>query len=320
MATLRGWASRVVGLSAILAGLAWNTPASAASSATVFGYLPYWELSQVAATPPRYESLTHIACFSVEVNADGTLGDLHGWPGDWASVIDAARANGVKIVLVATNMSASSIYTLITTPANKSRFFANIRAQVLAGHADGLNIDFEDDMSNSPPWRSYINGFLADLTAYMHAQVPGCEVSFASPVVNWWASTWDFASLAASCDYLFVMGYDFYGSWSDTSGPSAPLTGGYFNITRSITVDYAAVDPDKIILGVPYYGNEWTTVTADPYSTRLAWVRSVAFASEQSATYGLQWDSVTQTPWYRWYDGKNWHQVWFDNAQSLKLL
>ena len=25
-----------------------------------------------------------------------------------------------------------------------------------------------------------INGFLADLTAYLHAEIPGCEVSFAA--------------------------------------------------------------------------------------------------------------------------------------------
>ncbi len=282
--------------------------------ATVFGYLPYWSSSANL----HYDLLTHIACFSVEVNANGSLGDDHGWP--WTSVINTAHANGVKIVLVATLFDSSDIYTLITNSTYKNNFFANIKAKMLEGAADGLNIDFEGGGS---AWKAHINSFMFDLTNYLHNELPGSEVTFAGPAVNW-SNEWDLPGLAASCDGIFIMGYAFWGSWSSTSGPNAPLTGGTYNITNTVLTQYAQVtqnNPEKLILGVPYYGHHWKTTTSDARSSVTSYLGPTWFYDDEPAsqTYGVIWEDLSQTPWYRWFDGTNWNQVWFDNAQSLGL-
>ncbi|NLE58625.1 MAG: hypothetical protein GX616_09715 [Planctomycetes bacterium] len=288
-------------------------PRTGGPCATVFGYLPYWNRTATL----RYDLLTHVALFSFGAKGDGTITNPSGWP--WTSVINTAHTNGVKVILVATQFDPDTTLTLITTPACKDAFFANIKTKIATYQADGLNIDFE----GSGTYRSYINGFMAELTAYLHAEIPGCEVTFAGPAVNW-SGSWDLAGLAASCDGIFIMGYDFYGSWSSTSGPSSPLTGGSYNITNTVYTQYQAVtqnNPEKLILGVPYYGNHWLTSTENPRSSAIDHVGSLTFATAQaqSQTHGLLWDSVSQTPWYRYHDGTNWHQVWFDNADSLRL-
>jgi spore germination protein YaaH len=277
--------------------------------ATIFGYLPYWESS----TYLRYDLLTHIACFSIEVNSDGSLGNSHLWP--WTSLINTAHQNGVKIVLVATLFDGAKIQTLITNATYKNNFFVNIKNKMLQGSADGLNIDFEDGTG----WQSSINAFMADLTAYIHAEIPSSEVTIAGPAVNW--SGWNLPALAASCDGIFIMGYAFWGSWSSTSGPNAPLTGGSVNITNTVVTQYAGAAPEKLILGVPYYGNHWTTTSSAPRSAKISFIGSTLFTNDEpnSQNYGLQWETSSQTPWYRWNDGTNWHQVWFDNAESLGL-
>ena len=56
---------------------------------------------------------------------------------------------------------------------------------------------------------------MKELTDSVHSWSPDLEVSFAGPAVNW--SGWDFNGLVNSCDYIFIMGYDFYGSWSSTA-------------------------------------------------------------------------------------------------------
>lgn len=281
---------------------------------TIFGYLPYWESSAHL----RFDLLTHLACFSVEVNANGTLGNDHGWP--WTSLINQAHAAGVKVILVATLFDDADIYTLITTPSYKQSFFANIKAKMLEGSADGLNIDFEGGGSS---WKPYINGFMAELTAYLHAELPGSEVTFAGPAVNW-SSQWDLPGLAASCDGIFIMGYAFWGSWSTTTGPNAPLTGGTYNITNTVLAQYGAVtqnNPEKLILGVPYYGHHWTTSSSAARSSVVSFIGSTRFYNDEpnSLSYGVLWETASQTPWYRWHDGTRWHQVWFDNAASLGL-
>ncbi|RMD97372.1 MAG: hypothetical protein D6814_09625, partial [Calditrichaeota bacterium] len=284
-------------------------------SATVFGYLPYWSSSSYL----HYDLLTHIAAFSVEVNPDGTLGNDHGWP--WTALINQAHSKGVKVILVATLFDGTKINTLITNASYKQRFFQNIKNKMLEGKADGVNIDFEG--SNSTRWRSSINAFMSDLTDFLHTEVPGSEVSFAGPAVNWGGS-WDLAGLAASCDYIFIMGYDFNGSWSTNSGPNAPLTGGSINITNTVNNQYGFVtrnSPQKLILGVPYYGLHWQTFSDQPRDLVINWVGAKLFSSAQpgALAYGTQWDEESQTPWYTWNDGSNWNQVWFDNDSSLGL-
>lgn len=285
--------------------------------ATVFGYLPYWEDPEHL----RYELLTHVACFSVNVNSDGSLGNDHGWP--WTGLINQAHENGVKVVLVATLFDSNAITTLINNQTYKNNFFVNIRNKMLEGSADGVNIDFEPGGGGSLDWESQIHLFMADLTAYLHAELPDSEVTFAGPAVNW-GNRWNLPALAASCDGIFIMGYAFYGSWSSTSGPNAPLTGGSYNITNTVLTQYGTVtqnNPEKLILGVPYYGNHWTTVSSAARSAMIDYVGSTRFYNDEpnSQNYGLLWESLSQTPWYRWHDGSTWHQVWFDNADSLGL-
>ncbi len=279
---------------------------------TVFGYLPHWERSTATI---RYDLLTHIALFSFGVSSTGTVTNPSGWP--WTTIINDAHQSGVKVVLVATNFTPSSIETLINNPTYRSAFYANMKSRMQDVHADGLNIDFE---GTSGTWRGQIQSFMAELTAYMHAEIPGCEVTFAGPAVNW-SSAWNLPALAASCDGIFIMGYAFWGSWSSTSGPNAPLTGGSVNITNTVTVQYANVPREKLILGLPYYGGHWTTKTSAARSSVVDWIGSTRFYEDQpnALIYGRQWDTASQTPWYRWHDGTDWHQVWYDDAQSLGL-
>lgn len=285
---------------------------------TVFGYLPYWIRSQAYAHL-RFDLLTHIAIFSIEVNADGSLGNAHGWP--WNDVINRAHSAGVKVILTATLFSGSDILTLISNPTYKQRFFEGIKAKMVGGQADGVNIDFEGGRSSG--WPAKINAFMAELTDYLHREIPGSEVSFAAPVINW-GQDFDLPGLAQSCDYLFIMGYAFWGSWSTTSGPNSPLTGPGHNISSSLNSDYNIVvqnTPDRLVLGLPYYGHHWKTATGDAGSSVIEFMASTFFSSSQpgSETYGLLWHESSQTPWYKYHDGDTWHQVWFDDDSSLGL-
>lgn len=284
-------------------------------NARVFGFLPYWSTSEYL----RYDLLSHIAAFSVEVNANGSLGNDHGWP--WVNLINKAHSRGVKVILTATLFDGDKIHTLITNETYKNNFFVNIKNKMLEGSADGLNVDFES--LNNTDRGANINNFMAELTEYLHTQIPGCEVSFDGPAVNW-GGYWDFAGLAQSCDYIFIMGYAFAGSWSKNSGPNAPLVGGSINITNTILSQYGfvtATQPEKLILGLPYYGHHWKTLTDQPGAATLGFVGSKFYDSafSGSQTYGLLWHNPSQTPWYNWHDGSDFHQVWFDNDSSLSL-
>ena len=295
-------------------------PAAKAPSArpVVFGFLPYW-IDATYYHSIDWELLTHIAPFSVEVNTDGSLGDGHGWP--WTALVDTAHAYGVRVILTATLFGDSKVLALIGDEERRQRFFTAIRDAVKEGNADGVNIDFEGPGANG--WPSHINGFLADLTAYLHAEIPGCEVSFAAPPVDW-GGRWDYEGLAASCDYLFIMGYAFSGSWSELAGPTAPLRGPGRNITTTVTGDFGGVTrqhPEKLILGVPFYGCRWSTTSSEARAPTSAFAEYPQFWATLmgASTHGDLCDPVSQTPWYRYQKDGSWMQVWHDDPASLGL-
>ncbi|MCK9211240.1 MAG: glycosyl hydrolase family 18 protein [Ignavibacteriaceae bacterium] len=287
-------------------------------TASVFGYLPYWEYP-TARNYLRYDLLTHIALFDFAADSLGNLKNPPYWP--WTDVINKAHQNGVKVILSSTNFEASQMHQLLNSDSAKQNLFSNLKNKVESYKLDGVNIDFEEYYSSDRG--DLLNGFMTALTNYLHTAIPNCEVSFAGPAIN--GSGWKLTGLANACDYIFIMGYAFAGKWSDYTGSNAPLLGGTYNITNTITKQYADViksNPKKLILGVPYYGNRWQTKTQEPHAAVVNYGYTTRFRDDVSLsqTYGLLWENNEKTPWYRWkLNDTTWYQVWFDNDSSLGL-
>ena len=288
----------------------------------VFGYLPYW----VYNNPPLYfqfDLLTHIALFDFSVDhATGAIGNPSGWP--WTDLIDVAHTNGVKVIMCVVEFDDNKMHTIITNSTVKKNFFEKIKGKIDTYKLDGINIDFEG--LNQFDRASSINPFMAELTDYVHTNIgEDKEVSFAAPAVNW--GGWNLPGLADACDYLFIMGYDFNGSWSSHAGASAPLVGGNYNISNTLintSNGYGAVvisNPEKLILGVPYYGNKWLTANQSEGSHALEHIGSKTYAKAKSEldSHNLLWSFNYKTPWYAYEENSNYYQTWFDNDSSLGL-
>lgn len=286
------------------------------TNTVIFGYLPDWEYGP-SRQYLRYDILTHIGAFDFTVSATGAIGNPSGWP--WTDVINTAHQNGVKVILTAVNFDADQIHTIMTDPTVKQTFFNNIKTRIQQYQLDGVNIDFEG--LNSADRGTVLNTFMTDLSVYLKSFFPNTEVSFAGPALT---SGYNLSGLAASCDYVFIMGYAFWGSWSSTSGACSPLTGGSINVTNTVVTQYSWMTnntPQKLILGIPYYGLKWKTQTNAPHSPVVDYVSSTRFKTDVTAaqTYGRLWASDQQVPWYRYQTNNEWYQVWYDDDSSLGL-
>ncbi len=285
-------------------------------SKIIFGYLPDWEYADGAQRYLRYDLLTHIAAFDFGASSTGSISNPSGWP--WTDLINDAHTAGTKVIMAVTNFEEDQIRKIITDTNVTRTFFENIKNKIQTYNLDGVNIDFEG-LYNADK-AAVINNFMLALTEYIHTELPGKEVSFAGPAVNW-GGYWNLDGLVQSCDYVFIMGYAFWGKWSTTSGPNAPLVGFTHDITATVTVDYGvpvAKYPEKVILGVPYYGHTWTTTSSSAYSATIDFISSTRFrtAQPESEIYGLLWDTKSQTAWYK-YQNTNWYQTWYDDVLSL---
>ncbi len=300
--------------------------------ATVVGYLRPGYCTQYL----RYDLLSHIACFSIWLDSSGdgslTSGSADAWPGDWSEVIADAQAYGVKVVVVAILQNTDGVAALINHSSHWNTFLSSIMTEIDEagpGAVDGLNIDFEGRPAEN--WALGLNDFMAWLTSELHAAYgAGFEVTVAGPPSDTaWSASWDLPGLANSCDGVVIMAYSHAGSWSTQTSAVEPLVQ-----AENALSDYgvgAGTDGAKLILGVPYYGNHWITHDSDqpgapvtPWSPEDPgdWVGPAPRfydTQPESERYGLLWHADSQTSWYRWHDGADWHQVWNENAASLSL-
>ena len=284
----------------------------------VFGYLPYWERSS-APQYFQYNLLSQIAVFGWTVNSYGNLTQPSGWPSDWAAMVNNAHKYGVKVVMCIIEFDADEMHALITNSSNTRNFIDNVINEIVLYNLDGVNIDFEAPRNEDRG--QVMNVFMRALTDSVHSRLgPEYEVSFAGPAVNW-SDRWDLAGLADACDYIFIMGYSFWGSWSSTAGPSAPLTGGSRNITTTVQNDYGSADPQKLILGVPYYGNRWQTANNSENAGSVNYIGSLFYRSGKDLfiTHGKLWSETWQVPWGTYYTDEKWYQFWCDDVRSLGL-
>ena len=80
----------------------------------------------------------------------------------------------------------------------------------------------------------------------------------------------------------------------------------------------AAAGPGKVILGLPLYGDEWPTTGPDLGDTATGPAQAVTYA-QAMASGSTYWDPSSDTAWTAYQTRGQWHQVFFDNADSLAL-
>lgn len=285
---------------------------SAAPRREIHGYHPYW--METIYTSYDWSLLSTVAFFALEIDGDGNIIEFHGWP--WSGLIATAHANGVRTLATAVLFSSAELDLLLSSTTKRQTAITNLVNAVTSAGADGINVDFEGVPGSR---KQDLVTFVGDLRSALDAAVANAYLSIATPAVDW-NNAFDYDELAARCDHLAVMSYDYHWSGSSTTGPVAPLTGwGPYNVGWTIQ-DYLAwgAPPEKILLGAPYYGYRWQAASEQPGAATLAsgvartFVQAVSEA-EQSEEL---WDEASSTPWYRFLD-TNWSQGWYDNATSL---
>lgn len=282
----------------------------------VYGWHPYWASSS-AYQSYDYNALTHIAYFSYEVDtATGGYITLRGW--NTTPIIDFAHQRGVKVTLTVTNFGSEK-NTEILSDTVKQRYLINTLIQQLKSrNGDGVNFDFETVPASQ---KANMVNFCKRAVKMIKTELPAAEISLATPAVDW-SSAWDYRGLADICDYLIIMGYNYYWSGSSTAGPVAPLTGETYNVTRSVdTYLNAGVDPEKLLLGVPWYGYDWPVVGSERKAATTGTGTSRTYnAAEQIAELHIkQFDQVTGVPWVSYLSSAQWRQLWYDDSLSLSM-
>ena len=329
-------------------------PAATAANGTqreVFGFALASTLSDPSVGYPtwNFSLLSTVAFFGLHINDDGTIASDSGWTvwnsSQLADFVNAAHSSGTKVVvtIIEQDFGAGTPH-MCAALSNRATTVAQTVAQVAAKGIDGVNIDYEGlngACPNGQTARSMVTDFARGLRSALpsgsYLSVDTYAGSAADP-----GGFFDVGGLKAYVDSFFVMAYDLeYSNYSHAPtscttlclGPTAPLTGYYYNDITTAGQYMSMVGASKVILGVPYYGrkscvsatnpNQYPTsaVAADSYLTASA--ESTA-AEVQAGSYAVHRDANDPAGQVRWDTWVNTtlnctRELYWDDTVSLGL-
>lgn len=162
---------------------------------------------------------------------------------------------------------------------------------------------------------------------------------------------YDLAGIAEQCDWVNTMSYDFMGAWDlSIAGHHSALYANPDNPSANddVRLNYngagsvqpwldAGVEPDKLVMGVPFYGRAWGGVgntnnglfqsgsfvppgTWDDWSSGATGVNDFFEIEEMLASglYTRHWDDQAKVPWLYSASQHGGHFVSYDDAESMQ--
>lgn len=289
----------------------------------VFGYVPYWLATGL--TPSDLTSTSVLAWYGIAIAPTGALEETGpGWadfidPG-FATFVSSAHAAGDRVLLTVYDQTPASIARMLKSPATTS---AELATQLLpfitADKLDGVDIDIE---GRSPALRPRFVTFVADLTKALRAADPSGEILLNTYPQSAGSKTdfFNVKALAHFVDQLFVMAYDMYDpTRASANAPLASPTLGLSDV-QTLLAYVKQVPTTKIVLGMPFYGYDFTTRSEAPGAAAVTPLPSGRYYSA-IAKVGRKayWDPGSMTPYTRFKLGKRPHETWYDNPVSIAL-
>lgn len=123
----------------------------------------------------------------------------------------------------------------------------------------------------------------------------------------------DYKLLGAAADSVLLMTYE----WGYTYGP--PMAVAPINKVREV-VEYAVTEipPEKIDLGIPNYGYDWTLpfIQGTSAARAIGNMEAVQIAIENHAQ--IRFDQTAMSPFFRYEKDGVQHEVWFEDVRSMK--
>ncbi len=253
---------------------------------------------------------SNFGVFEHHILEDGSLSTL-----DDQQVVSLIRENDAIPIAVITNLTESGFSPQLTKrilndPTLRQRAINNIYNLVKSKNYAGVNVDFEQVLESD---RDLYSGFLAALRDRLKPE--GFTISAAVPAKSSddipWLKGFDYGGIGAAVDFVFIMAYDWHEAGSDP-GPVAPIT----EVRKTLDYALTKMGRDKIVLGVPRYGYNWT-MTNGSVASASAFSVSNAYATAMRYQVPIQYSTEYQQPHYTYWDeGGRRHIVWFEDIRA----
>jgi spore germination protein len=262
--------------------------------------------------------LTYLSIFTYGVKDDGSL-----VVPDDRDLIEIAKEYKTAPVMVISTLNERGAFDsdiavrVLSDPDFQNTVINNIEKAVLEKEYYAVDVDFE-----YIPGR-YTEEYAEFIAALRERLAPMGKKVFAalSPKVRadqegLLYEGHDYGLVGEAADMVLLMTYE----WGYTFGPAmavSPIP----NVRRVIEYAVTEISPDKIILGVPNYGYDWTLPFVEGESRARSIGNEEALRLAKDRRARIRFDDEQRAPTFNYYDIVNGkpieHEVWFENARSV---
>lgn len=230
-----------------------------------------------------------------------------------SSYFAKAKEYGYKVWPVITNGIDSANYlasdtsALLNSEYNREKFIKNLRDIVKKDKLDGINIDFESMKDED---RDTYTQFIRELTPILRNEGITVSVDF------YFVRYIDRQRIGEVVDYVALMGYDQKGSWSNESGSISSIK--IVEEQIASLINDSKIDPNKIILGVPFYTRLWIEKNASEKPTTKVYSMQDCqdFISDNNLT--PVWDEDAGQNYAQVQKGDLTYKLWCEDNDSMK--
>ncbi len=291
----------------------------------VLGFFPYWMLGNQDKINISY--LSSVSLFGLTVNGRGEVSKFDGNGADpgwemWKDprldeFVQKAKKSRVKVYLTFKSFNNEDIEKLSRNEVFQQSFINNAIFLLNSKNLDGINIDFEYIGVPRDDVRIGFTNLITNLNNELKRQIPDSKLSIDTYLVSGGKlDLFDLTLLSQNLDYIVVMGYDMHTPLGG-AGPVAAM-GGETNIVAYLQNYLEKVDPDKIILAVPYYGYDWPQQTDESSDNRVK-ILPYAEIADSSKNIKISWNEESETPYYSYNENGIARVVHYDNVRSLGI-
>lgn len=281
------------------------------SNGFAYPFISRWVLEQ---TLPF---LTELSIFSYGFTEEGYIIDPV-LDVEW--MIELAEEYGTASILTLTPLGEDGkfnnnlIHVVLNNEEARKRLIDELISTMINMRYKGVNVDFEYILAED---RDIFTQFVREVTHAVNDKNGVVTVDLAPKTSDEQKGLLyegkDYAALGDAANNVLLMTYE----WGYTYGPAmavAPI-----NKVRQV-LDYAVskIENSKINLGIPNYGYDWTL----PYeagtskATTIGNVEAIRIAIEYGVE--IQFDEVSQAPFFRYSENGIVHEVWFEDVRSIK--
>ncbi len=273
----------------------------------------------------NFPMLWGISYFSYSVKPEtGNYKSIHQWK--TTALIDSAKVNGCKIFLSVSNFGSKNNALFLKNPKAQNTLIDSLSNLLAYRNADGINIDFEGVSKEN---KEDFTKFIILISTKLKQANPDYMVSLCLYAIDW-NNIFDIKKIDQYIEFYTLMGYDYYGSFSKTTGPVSPLANSkQFGNGLQASVRYyenKGVRLKKLITGLPYYGAEWYTKSPKTGANVTKFrshpsYKSIRKIDIDSLKIPVQFDPKSSSSYLIMKDSSNntYRQLFFEDSKSLSV-